>query len=130
MHELAYKITYKHESLSAVDKYSLDYSIGVKTDKVPGTLGLFCFDTIYNVVQFLGECGAQYNYQVYEVKGIDRQYTKESLRIVSVTSEQVINRYYQGDKQGDIKLPIGTVLYNSIIPIRLINKWVYTRGGF
>jgi len=130
MYELAYKITYKHESLSAVNKYSLNYSINIQTDKIPKTLGIFCFDTIYNVILFLGKCGIDNNYNVYEVKGIDRQYIQESLRIVSVTSEQVIDRYYHGDKQGDIKLPIGTILYNSIIPIRLVNKWVYTKGGF
>lgn len=107
----------RSSSFAICQKYKLYYKKGTIVNCVPGTLGIFCFETHNDAINYitnvdlilLGVC------KVLRVKPIGRCINRRKTHIPlnSIT----ISKYYNGEKLSILELstiPKGTIFYNSV----------------
>lgn len=100
-------------------KYCLKYDLNKRTYAVKNTLGIFCFKDIVSVQSFLfTRRNMLLPYKILECKGYDLKPSPKE--ISSVLYATYLNDYYKNYIGPTIPLPEGTLLYESIEPIKEI----------
>ena len=102
----------------ASGKYSLRYEDGKIVEKIKNTLGIFCFETLEEAINF----ATFSNDIVLKVEGIGR--AKRKIKVISGSvSEKALDIFYADNSDYWVERPIsGTVLYNAVKVIGVIKR--------
>lgn len=104
------------------NKYILDYKLGETTKKKRDTIGIMCFSSINDAIEFAEKfC---YNYKIYKITG---HKTKKQNSLINIYLNEASLKYFYKNKNNycHILAPRGTIFFSSVKPIELIKEYKY-----
>jgi hypothetical protein len=107
----SYVVATINVDLKTGGKYSLKYGLDKETKKIPGTVGIMCFETVEDALSFTEKFREPY--RLYEIEGIG---INEIPKISAYLNTKILNRFYKNKKNDSgVTVPEGTICFDSII---------------